>query len=58
MPNLNIPVNQDLLRAIRVKAASEDKSRREWILERLEDAVMVDQAVKLTARQNNTESNE
>ena len=39
MPNLNIEIDQDLLRAIRVKAASEDMTRRDWIVERLENAV-------------------
>jgi len=40
MPNLNIAIDEDLLRAIRVKAASEDMSRRDWVLKRLEDALL------------------
>ena len=43
MPNLNIPVDEQLLRAIRVRAAAEDVSRRDWIVRRLIDAVIGEQ---------------
>lgn len=42
MPNLNIPVDEELLRAIRVRAASEDKSRRDLIVEYLENALLTE----------------
>ena len=42
MPNLNIPVDEDLLRAIRVKAASEDMTRRDLVVECLENALLTE----------------
>lgn len=40
MPNINIAIDEGLLRRIRVKAAAEDMTRRALILQGLERAVM------------------
>jgi hypothetical protein len=39
MPNLNIPIPDELMRGIRVRAAESDKTRREWLIENLQQAV-------------------
>jgi hypothetical protein len=35
MPNLNIEIDAELLREIRIKAAQSDLTRREWVLQEL-----------------------
>ena len=39
MPNLNIEIASELMRGIRIKAATEDKTRKDWLIEILEQAV-------------------
>jgi plasmid stability protein len=52
MPNLNIPVSDELLRAIRVKAAAEDLSRRDWVKKQLRDALLAENVEAKTDYQN------
>jgi len=46
MPNLNIPVGEELMRAIRVKAAAENLTRRDWVVKRLVVALISEYAQK------------
>jgi len=50
MPNLNIPVDEQLLKAIRVRAAAEDLSRRDWVVRRLIAAVIGEQNTQSTVQ--------
>jgi predicted transcriptional regulator len=39
MPNLNIRLDDELMRRIRVKAALSDKTRRDWVIDSLSQLV-------------------
>lgn len=39
MPNLNIPIDDELMREIRVRAAQSNMTRRGWLIKSLTDVV-------------------